>query len=285
MPLEIFLKYEGIDPSSSALFIDANSLHQAHPYEVAPLRLHITSGVREEFKQWEAYQSRIQACSQFAEAFKNAGLEEKMHKLFTDRIYQNEMRFELSLAVVKEIEKYDLIVKDKEKIDPWVVSAAKLNAKRLAAESADKYLLVWEKTQDKVWRHKQIDVAVGYANIRYSRRLAKLSLDANSGYSFTRTARIKNISRHVGYLFDDFCSDPEKARKKVDANLVENDVDQCLLTTVRVFNNRRDKKYSRLKVIISEDIDLIEMMADLSFISPNLMRNVRIVQPKRTAGK
>ncbi|MEK6960469.1 MAG: hypothetical protein AABX47_04810 [Nanoarchaeota archaeon] len=281
MPLETFLKYEGIDPSTSALFIDANSLHQAHPSEVGYLRLHITSGVREEFRQWEVYQSHDQTQNQFSEALMKACLEETTRKLFTNRIYQNAMRFDISLAVVKEIEKYGLIVNDRKEIDPLVAAAARFNAKRLAAEAARKYLPVWEPTQNKVWRHKQIDVAVGYADLKYSRRIAKQGLDSNSGYSFTRIARIKNISRHVGYLFDSFCEDPKKAGKNVDANLVENDVDQRLLTTARVFNNRRDRKESRMKVIISEDIDLIEMMADLSFMSPNLLRNVRIVRPRR----
>lgn len=281
MSIEYLLKHEGVDPSRAPIFIDTNSIYRAHLGEIAHLRMHITSGVYKEFMAWADKQARIEAKYGLRETPGSAGLVLVKDDDIPGEVYRNASRFRIVRANVQEMEFHRLVIDDGREISEKVTAAAKLNAKQLAARASNKYMSVWEASSDSEWRKKQIEVAAGWAEVKYLKYLIKHGLSNAPGYELIKAARIRNVKRHIGYIFDDFCKDQFKAQTDINNNMAENEVDQRLLITARYFMNRRDKKDGREKVIVSEDVDLIEMFADLSFIAPKLIHNLRVIRPRR----
>lgn len=279
MALESLLRVKGIDPSATVVFVDSNALFLAHPDEVRRFHYHTTEGARSEIEEWAKVQERKGRRSQVLEALRKIDPQQFLDAVLYNPIFDNTLRYERAKAAVDAMDKARLIVCEK-KVPEDIHQVAVLGGKRLAAEASKHYMHAWESTVDEDWRHKQIKIAVEYAMVRYSKGIEELGLSSMPEYQFTKDARVRNISRHVGYLFDEFILNPQNAFNKADNRVKENCVDQGFLWTASQYRPwQRDRKRNDDVVIVTKDIDFIELLADISAYNPRMVRRVKIIPP------
>ena len=281
MHLDYLLLKNGINPDTESIFIDANIAYLAHPSQIRRYRYHMTQGCVNEIEKW----GRVQLArgqSDFLDALKKIDPEIFLRDILHDRLFDNALRYERASVAVKEMEQGRLVVADK-KIHPAISQIGMMGGKRLAAEAAKNYMKSWDPTSDLDWKKQQIEIAVSYARVRYYKMIRDMNLDSHAWYFFTRQDRIMNIRRHVGYFFQDFMANPQVAYEKANGGERENEVDQSMISTACAFRPwGRDHKKGSAVVIITKDIDLIEMVADLCAYQPRLISKVRVICPDRT---
>jgi len=212
MALESLLRERGIDPSATVVFVDSNALFLAHPDEIRRFHYHTTAGAKCEIDEWAKVQERKGRRSQVLEALRKLDQKQFFEEVLYNPLFDNTLRYERAQAAVDAMSQARLIVSEK-KVPEEVRRVSALGGKRLAAEASKHYMHAWESTVDEDWRHKQIKIAVDYAMVRYSKGIAELGLSSKPEYQFTKDARVRNISRHVGYLFDEFILNPQTDEK------------------------------------------------------------------------